>query len=139
MYQKLSLFILAVLIFSFCTSQVSAEIIELGAIDTPGDANDVVVVGEIAYVADGQAGLRIIDISNPEEPTEVGFFDTPGTALHVAISGDYAYVADGPGGLCIVDISEPSSDISRCQIWRISNPPRTYDPRAGEDKQYKSV
>ena len=131
--------ILPVIIIFLIAGFLNAEILELGTIDTPGDANDVVVVGDLAYVADNQAGLRIIDISNPEEPTEVGFFDTPGTALHVAISGDYAYVADGPGGLCIVDISEPSSDISRCQIWRISNPPRTYDPRAGEDKQYKSV
>jgi hypothetical protein len=42
-----------------------------------------------------QAGLRVIDVSNPSSPREVGFYDTPGWASGVAVSGTYAYVADG--------------------------------------------
>jgi hypothetical protein len=103
------LFIIPAFIVLLIAGYLNAEIIEVGAIDTPGDANDLVVVGDYAFVADNQAGLRIINITNPEEPVEVGFFDSPGTALHVAISGDDAYIADGPGGLCIVDISDPEN------------------------------
>ncbi len=43
----------------------------------PGIVKDVVVVGNYAYVADGNAGLRIIDVSLPSAPIEVGFYDTP--------------------------------------------------------------
>ncbi|MBT3232940.1 MAG: choice-of-anchor D domain-containing protein [Calditrichaeota bacterium] len=100
---NLVFFITAVLI---CGS-LNAEILEIGSFNTPGDANDIVVVGEFAYVADNQAGLRIIDISNPEDPAEIGFVDTPGSALSVVVSGDIALIGDGPRGLIIVDISNP--------------------------------
>jgi hypothetical protein len=105
---KSNTLILAILLL-LIVGNLNAEIIEIGVIDTPGDANDVTVIGELAYIADSQAGLRIIDISNPEELSEIGFFDTPGTALGVSISGAYAYIADGNGGLCIVDISDPEN------------------------------
>ena len=101
--------ILSIILFFLMIGSLNAEIIELGVIDTPGDANDVTVIGELAYIADSQAGLRIIDISNPEDPIEIGFYDTPGTALSVTISGDFAYIADGNSGMCIVDISDPEN------------------------------
>jgi hypothetical protein len=62
---------------------------------TPGLAEGVYVSGNYAYVADGGAGLRVIDVSNPANPREVGFFDTPGFAEDVYVSGNYAYVAMG--------------------------------------------
>jgi len=52
-------------------------------------------------------GLRVIDVSNPEDPSEVGFYDTPGNAQGVAVTGDYAYVADACEGLRVVDVSDP--------------------------------
>jgi hypothetical protein len=69
----------------------------------------VTVLSNYAYIADGDSGLRIINISNPAAPTEVGFYDTPGSAEAVTVSGDFAYVADGGfnGGLRIIDISDP--------------------------------
>ncbi len=42
----------------------------MGSLDTPSFAYDIEVVGELPYVADGVAGLRIIDVSNPAEPVE---------------------------------------------------------------------
>ena len=69
------------------------------------------VSGSYAYVADDDAGLRVIDVSTPASPTEVGFFDTPGNALDVAVSGTYAYVADRDAGLRVIDVSTPSNPI----------------------------
>ncbi len=65
-------------------------------------AQDVVVVGDLAYVAAGVSGLQIVNVSNPENPEEVGQCNTPGS--DVAVSGDYAYVAGRV--LRIVDISD---------------------------------
>ena len=61
-----------------------------------------------AYLAAGNAGLRVIDISNPATPQEVGFFSTPwdAQARDVAVSGTYAYLADW--GLRVIDISNPA-------------------------------
>jgi hypothetical protein len=38
---------------------------EVGFYDTPGGAVGVAISGSYAYVADGGAGLRIINVSNP--------------------------------------------------------------------------
>ncbi|MDW8114688.1 MAG: hypothetical protein RMJ34_07150, partial [candidate division WOR-3 bacterium] len=59
------------------------------------------VSGSYCYVADGNAGLRIIDITNPNSPYEVGYYDTPGWAWGVYVSGSYCYVADDEAGLQI--------------------------------------
>ena len=81
---------------------------EVGAYDTPGAAYTVFLSGTYAYVADGGAGLRILDVSDPAAPVEVGFYDTPGTAYDVVVSGDHAYVADGSAGLRVINVSDPA-------------------------------
>jgi len=81
----------------------------------PDIVHDVAVVGSYAYVADGSAGLRVVDISTPVNPAEVGFYDTPGGANGVAVAGGYAYVVgdsghpDYIGGLRVVDVSTPAN------------------------------
>ena len=56
-----------------------------GAVDTPGDASDVIVAGALAYIADGTSGLQIIDVSNPAAPKLVRSVATPGTARGVDV------------------------------------------------------
>jgi len=82
----------------------------VGFYHTPGyaGAKDVAVAGGYAYVADGDAGLRVVDVSSPANPTEVSFYDTLGYANGVAVAGDYAYVA-AYGGLWVMDISTPAN------------------------------
>ena len=67
------------------------------------------VSGNYAYVADGDAGLQVIDVSNPANPQRVGGYDTSGDAQGVAVSGNYAYVADGGAGLQVIDVSNPAN------------------------------
>jgi hypothetical protein len=81
--------------------------VEAGFYNTPGYAYGVAVSDSYAYVAYDEAGLRIINISNPALPVEAGFYDTPGYAFGVAVSGRFAYVADFEAGLRIIDISNP--------------------------------
>jgi hypothetical protein len=79
--------------------------------NTPGEANDVVIVGTLAYVADGLAGLQIIDISNPTTPQLIGSIDTPGKTRGVDVSGNYAVLAEGSPSIAVrvVDITDPAS------------------------------
>lgn len=81
----------------------------MGFCDTPGQAFDVAISGKSAFVANGEEGLRVIDVSVGSNPHEVGFCDTPGRALGVALSGTFAYIADGEAGLQIIDVEAGSS------------------------------
>jgi hypothetical protein len=54
-------------------------------------------------VADDYAGLRIINVSNPQSPYEAGYCATPSYAWGVAVSGSFAYVADRDAGLRIIE------------------------------------
>ena len=78
----------------------------LGIVDTYS-ANDVAVSGTNAYVADRNAGIRVVSFVDPENPVIIGEVDTPGSAWGIDIEGNYAYVADVSGGLQIIDISNP--------------------------------
>ena len=83
--------------------------IEIGSIGTPGIASGVSVVGTLAYVADGDAGLRVIDISNSVLPVELGFIAMPDRVYDIAVVGTRAYVADGSAGLRVIDVPEPGA------------------------------
>ena len=77
----------------------------------PDVINSLVVSGGHAYLAAGESGLRIINVSNPAAPVEVGYYDTAGYAEGVAVSGNYAYVADLDQGLRVINISNKTSPV----------------------------
>ncbi len=69
----------------------------------------ITVAGQYAYIANN-AGLAIIDISNPETPNRIGQTDsTVGPGQKVEIAGSLAYVASLMQGLQIVNISDPEN------------------------------
>jgi hypothetical protein len=80
----------------------------VGSFDTPGNTFAAAVSGAYAYVADGGAGLQIINISNAAAPIPISTFDTTGSAREIVVSGAYAYVADFGSGLQIINISNLS-------------------------------
>jgi hypothetical protein len=88
---------------SWLTSYCNPKLI--GSCDIPGGS--IVLSGDYAYVSAGRAGLQIIDISDPINPTFKSSYNTSGSASRVAISGNYAYMVDY--NLQIIDISDPSS------------------------------
>lgn len=69
---------------------------------------DVAVQGDYAYIADTEAGLRIVDISNPAHPVQVGTYADP-SALFVSVFGNYAYL--GAAQLHIIDITNPTNPV----------------------------
>ncbi len=63
---------------------------------------DVTLNGSHAYVATEQAGVMIVDVSNPSQPVEIGRYDTPGYATGMDVDGRYLYVADWLNGLFVL-------------------------------------
>jgi len=98
--------------------------VETGAVDTPGNAEDIEIVASTAYIADASGGLRIVDVTDSANPREIGYYDTPGDTKSVAVpplatsatgsvtqAPTYAYLADGSRGLRILDVSDPGAPI----------------------------
>jgi len=73
------------------------------------EINRIDIQGNLLYVAEQDAGLLVVDITDPTAMFVAGTHDTPGGAEDVRVSGSHAYVADAESGLRIVDIREPSS------------------------------
>jgi hypothetical protein len=91
-------------------------LVPLVSVDTPGDARAVAPDGDTVFVADGTAGLQVIDVGlgGPDpEPSIVATYATRDVCRDVKldVSRDRslfppaAYLAVGDGGLEVLDIS----------------------------------
>lgn len=62
---------------------------------TPGDAQRAELRGSRAYVADGPAGLTVVDLSTPAVPAVIGGFQTRHSGRDVAVADTAVLVLDG--------------------------------------------
>lgn len=77
-----------------------------------GNAYDVAVKGNYAYLSSFTDGLRICDVSNPTNPFVISHTDlSAGNGVSVNISGNHVYVGADWGGLEIFDISNPTNAV----------------------------
>jgi archaellum component FlaF (FlaF/FlaG flagellin family) len=79
----------------------------LSFIAIPGFANGVSVNGNYAYVAAGEAGLVVVDVTNRSAPAIVATLPTPGNANSVKVVSNLVYLAGGASGLEIIDVTDP--------------------------------
>jgi len=109
---------IATLISLLVALNASAELDEVGFLDF-GTAWHLAQVGDYVYVAAYENGLKIIDVSDPENPEEVGSWDDVGIrAWDVFVSGDYAFIGAWESGLRIIDVSNPENpeEVGSCDI-----------------------
>jgi len=78
---------------------------------TTGYSQDVVVDNTIAYVAHGEGGLMIINISDPNKPVEIANVNEgmKGYANKVARKDSVLYIASGGFGVSVVNASDPEN------------------------------
>jgi hypothetical protein len=74
-----------------------------------GTVEDIKIVGNLAYLAEGDMGLGILNISNPANPQEIAHVGVAEYADGIAISGNYVFVADQGYGVDILDVSDPGN------------------------------
>jgi len=97
---------------------------KIGAYKTSGTANNVFVRNingsNIAFVADGNSGMQIINVSNPALPQLVSTFNTSGYSYDIKsarINGiEYAFIADGINDFILVDVSSLNSPLQKDHI-----------------------
>jgi hypothetical protein len=87
--------------------------------DLPANVGEMVLSGNHLYVANNHEGFRIVDISDPTNPTMKGSYNIADSfwVEGVDVSGNYAYVTalreyetgHDERGLHILDVSDPSN------------------------------
>ena len=88
----------------------------LGHIDTNGRVWDLTLLDTYALLADGPAGMRVIDVADPANPHRVSLAGTTGDAMSVATDGKSAFVACYDGGLEAFDLSDPETPVFIGQV-----------------------
>lgn len=71
--------------------------------------HSAVTTNGIVYVAAGEKGIEIYDVSAAGAPVRIGGFAGAGDATGVALAGGRLFVADGLNGLRIADLTTPSN------------------------------
>lgn len=96
--------------------------------------------GDTLLVADDNGGLRVIDVSNKQNPVETGMYvnntiDSVGAAFynHVYRIGDYAYCAMDFCGFETVNVSNPSSmfGVAWLNPWNCTKVPNSWNGSDG--------
>ncbi len=86
---------------------------KLGYLPIPAvSINALAVSGDYAFVAAGETGVWIIDVSNPSRPGEVLRLRPPIFPTDLAVAAPYLYVIDAfesSAGLTIIDIGDPAT------------------------------
>ncbi|HEX6397418.1 MAG TPA: Ig-like domain-containing protein, partial [Steroidobacteraceae bacterium] len=95
----------------------------------PGDAFDVDVNGNHAFIAAGSAGLVVVDVSNAAVPVIAATLATT-DAQGVRVKDGKAYVADGAAGVKVIDVSAPASPTL---LGSVDTPGVAQDIAVGDD------
>lgn len=79
----------------------------VSVLDTPGWNCDCFVVRNIAYLADGGAGISIVDVSDRKNPRTVGSFSLGTVTRAVHALGKTLFAAAHTRGVAAIDVSNP--------------------------------
>jgi len=89
----------------------SANVNLIGHYDTQGWANDIVIIDNYAYIANGTAGLTIVDISDSTLPEYVNNVSLPGNSYTIAGTAQYLYIGDREDTLRILSLANPTNPV----------------------------
>ncbi len=95
--------------------------------DVIGDIFDIDVQGDVAYLALGEKGVQVVDVSDPAHPRPGASGPAYGFVWNVDAAGQQLYAADEKG-LAVYDIS----DTARLQLLT-QTPQRSWDVAATHD------
>jgi hypothetical protein len=97
------------------------------------NAMDVIVHEPYAYVANGDQGVMVLDVSDVHNISAVGEIDTPGTATSLALDEQYLYVADGDAGVRMIEVTLPENPV---EVATYNTPGNAIGVDAGSGRVY---
>jgi hypothetical protein len=84
---------------------------DVGAYKPGGSVSRVVPAGKYLYVAAGDRGVLVLDVSTPASPALVSSVRST-DASDITLHGNWLYLADGAGGIKILDVADPTHPIT---------------------------
>jgi len=87
----------------------------LGSVPLGGSAADLLVSNRLAFVALGDAGVKVVDLHRPAAPVVLASFSATRFDQRLALSGNHLVVA-GFGELAVVDVQDPSQPVVRGRL-----------------------
>ena len=84
--------------------------VDVGAYRPGGTVSRAVPGGTLLYLAAGDRGVQILDVSTPSAPAVVSSVRTR-DASDVVMKDTWAFVADGAGGVRVLDVTNPASPV----------------------------
>ena len=92
---------------------------EVGRVGTPGSKRDLKVVGDLAFVADEQVGLTVVDISDRTAPQILSINKTTRFPYGVDAfpQSEILITAEGSGDVGIYNYSNPDSLINESTVY----------------------
>jgi hypothetical protein len=73
----------------------------------PGRTGYLDVHDNYVFITRNTEGLKIIDITDRENPVITGSYETSSSIYHIDVAGEYAYIRENTSDLLILHISEP--------------------------------
>jgi len=110
-WSVIKLCVVLVIVYQYSWALDSLYVNRISVCYTHEQAYDVKLLGNYAYVANDDSGLRVIDISDLSNRLLVGRYNSPHWSQKVFASDTFAYVAARDSGLRIVSIANPSAPV----------------------------
>ncbi len=121
MNKTLTFFIAALIILSGCGKPNDPESLKpsdagykiVAKMPTSGFSNDLMKNGDLLYVAQGEGGLVICDISDPQNPSLVSLTTQGlrGYAAKIAMKDSTVYLAANTFGINVADVRDPDTPV----------------------------
>ena len=100
---------------SFDATRTPFDGYKTGSIASPGFANSVAIVGDYIYLADGESGMQVFDVSDPSSPNIAASSTAYSSTQELIVVGNFIFVFDYTGGLLVYDINAPLSPVGISQ------------------------
>ncbi|MCK4566235.1 MAG: hypothetical protein KAU48_02890, partial [Candidatus Thorarchaeota archaeon] len=86
-------------------------LIHTDSLSIPGSMMGICVEGDIAYLAAYDAGLQVVNVSDPYNAFRIGGYVRPGHAYKVRVEGNLAFLVIRTEGLAVFNVSNPAAPI----------------------------
>jgi hypothetical protein len=83
----------------------------VSVLDTEGWNCDCFVLGDVAYIADGGNGVKVVDIADRKHPTLVGSVDLGALTRNVHAVPGMVFAAVHTSGIAAIDVSDPANPV----------------------------
>lgn len=93
-----------------------------GSVDIPGDSRQLELNWPYAYIAGGNEGMTICDLTTIASPSHVSTTGLIGDCIELTSNGNYVYAIPWNAGMQVIDVSIPVTPVPLARLQVINAP-----------------